>query len=170
MPVPDLPTLYSHMEWADAFVWRAVLAHEPSAEDDFVVESLVHLHMVQFAWLSIWRGEDVAMTTRDDFYGLAAVRDWARSYHRRVAGFLEGLTDDRLESNIEVPWTDFIEKEIGRPPAPARLGDSVYQVAAHSAHHRAQVNRRIRELGGEPGMVDYIGWVWRGRPTADWSS
>lgn len=160
--------LYAHMEWADAFVWRAVIGHEPSGNDDFIVESLVHLHMVQFAWLAIWRGEDVVLTTRNDFAELAAIRDWGRSYHPDVAGFLDGLTDERLDEEIEVPWAGFIEKEIGHPPAPARLGDAVYQVAAHSAHHRAQVNRRIRELGGEPGMVDYIGWVWRGLPTADW--
>jgi uncharacterized damage-inducible protein DinB len=169
MQTSDLQTLYAHMEWADAFVWRAVLAHEPSSRDDFVVESLMHLHLVQFAWLAIWRGDQIAMTTRDDFDGLDAIRDWARSYHPEVAGFLDSLTRERLETEIEVPWTEFIEKELGHPPAPARLGDSVYQVAAHSAHHRAQVNRRIRELGGEPGMVDYIGWVWRGRPAAEWS-
>jgi uncharacterized damage-inducible protein DinB len=169
MNAASLSKLYAHMDWADAFVWRAVFTHEPSSRDDFIVETLVHLHMVQFAWLAIWRGDEVAMTTGDDFDGLVAIREWGRSYHLEVARFLDGLTDERLKAEIEVPWMDFIEKEIGRPPAPARLGDSVYQVAAHSIHHRAQVNRRIRELGGEPGMVDYIGWVWRGKPGADWS-
>lgn len=42
------------------------------------------------------------------------------------------------------------------------------QVAAHSVHHRAQINRRIRELGLEPTLGDYIGWIWRGGPEPQW--
>lgn len=168
MPVDFLKQLYAHMEWADALVWQSVLADERLGTDDYVVDSLVHLHMVQRAWLSVWCGTEFSMPTKDDFGSLEEIRDWARSYHPAAADFLAGLSADEAQAEVTVPWTEFIEKEIGGPPAPTRLGDSVYQVAAHSAHHRAQVQARAREIGAAPSMVDYIGWIWRGQPAADW--
>jgi uncharacterized damage-inducible protein DinB len=42
------------------------------------------------------------------------------------------------------------------------------QVALHSVHHRAQVSMRLRELAAAPPQVDYIDWLWRGRPAAEW--
>jgi uncharacterized damage-inducible protein DinB len=38
----------------------------------------------------------------------------------------------------------------------------------HSAHHRGQALRRLRELGVEPPLCDFIVWIWTGRPDADW--
>ena len=33
-----------------------------------------------------------------------------------------------------------------------------------------QINARLREIGGEPPLVDYIAWIWLGRPTVNWPS
>ena len=44
------------------------------------------------------------------------------------------------------------------------------QVASHSTYHRGQVNARLREVGGTPPLVDYIAWIWFGRPAPNWSS
>jgi hypothetical protein len=33
-----------------------------------------------------------------------------------------------------------------------------------------QVNVRLRELGCEPPLVDFIAWIWLGQPSADWDS
>ncbi len=171
MHLQFLQRLFTHMEWADALVWRSVLEEEVVSADDYVLDSLVHLHLVQHAYMSVWNGETVATPTpsRDDFAGLADILDWARPFYPAAAEFLAGLTEERLGETIPIPWTRFIEKEIGGPPSPADLGDMVFQVAAHSVHHRAQISRRIREVGGSPSMVDYIGWVWRGSPAPDWS-
>ena len=43
------------------------------------------------------------------------------------------------------------------------------QVAMHTAYHRGQINTRVRELGGEPKLVDFIAWIWYGKPKADWN-
>ena len=42
------------------------------------------------------------------------------------------------------------------------------QVALHSTYHRGQINARIRELGGEPPLTDFIAWVWAGKPQPSW--
>jgi uncharacterized damage-inducible protein DinB len=35
-------------------------------------------------------------------------------------------------------------------------------------YHRGQVNTRIREVGGEPAAVDFINWIWLGKPDPEW--
>ena len=35
---------------------------------------------------------------------------------------------------------------------------------SHSTYHRGQVNARLREIGAEPPLVDYIAWLWFDRP------
>lgn len=166
-----LQRLYRHMEWADALTWRTVLADEALARDDYILESLFHVHLVQRAHLSVWKGEEVLYPAREDLGGPEKVRDWGRAYHAVAADFVGAVTERRLAEIILLPdaWTELIEREIGASPASATLGDVMLQVAAHSVHHRAQVSRRIREAGATPGMVDYIGWVWQGQPVADWS-
>lgn len=170
MHLAFLRKLFTHMEWADALVWRVTLGDPAVRGDAFAVDSLVHLHMVQRAHLAAWRGEEILTPTRGDFAGLLEIRDWARAYHPDATAFLDGLREDSLHEQIPLPWEELIEEQIGGPMAPATLGDLMFQVAAHSLHHRAQVNRRIRELGGDPPMVDYIGWVWRGQPDPQWES
>lgn len=168
MHLSFLRDLWAHMEWADALVWRSVLAHEAARADDYVLGGLTHLHLVQRAYLAVWHGRPVEMAGPEDFDGPGAIRDWARGYYPEAAAFLGGLGEASLVDAIPIPWNDFIEKAIGGPPEPATLGEMLFQVTSHSTHHRAQVNRRIREVGGEPGFVDYIGWVWRGRPAPAW--
>lgn len=158
--------LYAHMEWSDALLWRRVLAHDICSADPYIRESLVHLHLVQQAYLGGWTDGSFEMKTIDDFPSLEAVRDWGRPFYSEVATFL-GTAD--LDSVGEVLWKELIEKAIGQVPVPASLGDMVFQVASHGIHHRAQINRRIREVGGEPGFIDYVAWVWLGSPAADWT-
>lgn len=164
-----LRRLYTHMEWGDALVWRAVLAHEPSAEDPFIRESLLHLHVVQRAYLTGWKGGTPQPFPKDDFPSLPAIRDWGREVYPELTSFLDSLEASDLRVKNPVLWSEMIEKAIGQTPVPIVLGDMMHQVAAHSAHHRAQVNRRIRELDGEPPFIDFVAWAWMNDPSADWS-
>ena len=38
----------------------------------------------------------------------------------------------------------------------------------HTGHHRAQANSRLRALGAEPPIIDYIAWLWLERPAPAW--
>ena len=48
--------LYAHMEWADCQVWDQVLVLPEARTDAFVRESLFHIHLVQYAYLTGWQG------------------------------------------------------------------------------------------------------------------
>jgi uncharacterized damage-inducible protein DinB len=91
-----------------------------------------------------------------------------RSYYGSARTFLETLDAQRLASPLIVPWTKWVEQAIGRPPADTTLGETILQTCLHSTHHRAQANARLRALGVEPPLVDYIAWLWLGRPQACW--
>lgn len=168
MSVLDFRRLIAHMEWADALVWGQVLSHKASMEDPFVRSSLLHIHMVQRAYLRGWQG-GTPHRNQDDFPSLQAIRDWGRTIYPDVRAFLLDQQESDLRAKPDVLWPDLIENAIGHPPVPITLADMVYQVVAHSAHHRAQVNRRIRELGGDPPFIDFVAWAWSGEPDAVWT-
>jgi uncharacterized damage-inducible protein DinB len=160
--------LYRHMEWADAMVWAEVLRTPALAEDDFIAASLLHLHHVQWAYLTGWEGHTPEGREMSDFDSLRDVMAWGREFHPRARQFLDGLQSADLEAKPEVLWPDLVERFLGQPPVRIPLGDMVFQVASHSVHHRAQVNRRIRDLGGRPPFIDYVAWAWKDQPAPDW--
>lgn len=162
-----LGELYRHMEWADVTVWRAVLAHGSS--DPRLRDWLVHLHLVQRAFLQVWTGRPVREVLRkpEEFASLDDVRAWSEPYYPEAHAFLSSVTADRLAAPLELPWAARLVESLGRTPEATSLGETCFQVASHSTYHRGQVNARLREIGGEPPLVDYIAWLWLGRPAPE---
>ena len=155
--------LYRHMEWADATIWKSVRA--TAADDERLIKLLRHIHYVQRAFLILWRGEALSFRAPRDAASLA---EWAREYHRAVQPYVDTVTEEKLREPIVPPWIPEFEEAAGRKFQAATVGESMFQVPAHSSYHRGQVNTRLRELGATPPLVDYIAWVWFGRPGADW--
>ena len=168
MNLSDLNDLFRHMEWADASVWRAVLASDAARADTKLRELSYHVHMVQRAFLRVWQGETRyrPFPTFDDAESLV---DWGRSYYSSLFAQLSSWTEDDLSSTLNVPWASRLTEPLGREAADTTLEQTAQQVALHSLYHRGQINARLRELGGEPPLVDYIAWLWLGRPEADWT-
>jgi uncharacterized damage-inducible protein DinB len=61
-----------------------------------------------------------------------------------------------------------LEKIIGKKPVNPTVAETMLQVAMHTTYHRGQLNKRLRELGGEPPLIDFIVWIWLGKPKAEW--
>ena len=73
------------------------------------------------------------------------------------------MTDARLAESLDIPW-------FKDPPLTLRVEEALAQCSMHSHYHRGQNAIRLREVGGEPPMTDYIYWLWKGRPHAAWAS
>jgi uncharacterized damage-inducible protein DinB len=159
--------LYRHMEWADASVWNSVLASSAGPTDTRLRDLLYHLHMVQRAFLRMWHGEprENPYPTFEQAKGLMA---WGRSYYDEAYAYLGRLDEAGVAAELAVPWAAMVEQRLGRTPSGTTVGETGLQVALHSTYHRGQVTARLREVGGEPPLVDYIAWVWLGRPAAEW--
>ncbi|MEZ5293022.1 MAG: DinB family protein [Vicinamibacterales bacterium] len=163
----ELLELAAHMEWADALVWSTTLQSGPARADERVKGWLHHMHTVQLAFPAIWRGGQPQLVSVASFTDMPALGAWGRGAHAGFQSFLVSADDAALAATIKLPWAG---RAIERPDAVAHptLAETARQVAMHTMHHRGQVNARLRELGAEPPLVDYIAWIWRGRPAPPW--
>lgn len=166
--LPDVYlALMRHMEWADATVWRVVLASPRVQSDERIRDCLYHLHTVQWAYLRIWRDEAPEVPDVSSFRDMPAIQAWGREYHRQVVEQLDALSEEGCERLIRFPWAEQLVDRFGSP-APATFADTILQITSHSTYHRGQINMRLRGIGAEPPLTDYIAWVWMQRPEAEW--
>ena len=91
------------------------------------------------------------------------MRAYAREHHDRLSPAIATISDSQLAESIVIPW-------FKDPPLSLTVAEALMQGALHSHYHRGQNATRLREMGGEPPMTDYIVWLWKGRPEADWTA
>ena len=169
MQIDELKQLYRHMDWADSVVWKAVMASDLGPMDTKLQETLLHLHHTQRAFLELWTSQPPTIGVElKDFDSVGHLRDWAKAYYPRALAYLESLTPEELNEPLEIPWTKFFEEKLGGPAAPVTLSQTIYQVVAHSNHHRGQASARLKKLGETPPLVDHIVWLWMSEPEPVW--
>ena len=161
--------LSRHMEWADATVWRAVLNCPAAPADERLKNYLHHIHMVQHAFMKVWNDQPYSGDAGKDF-DLIELKSWAREFHQLANEYLPTVRENDLDAPMNMPWAKYLTKSLGRDPSGTSKGETIMQVAAHTTYHRGQVNARLRELGEKPPLVDFIAWLWLGRPEPDWNS
>jgi uncharacterized damage-inducible protein DinB len=164
-----LDDLFQHMHWADATVWQCVLDSEQASADGQIVDLFYHLHSVQRAFLAVWTQSPIALPKRTHFVSTQQIADWGRTYHAELISVLGDLDMGQLPQSIHVPWSRFMEKQYGYTPGETSYEETMHHVLLHTAHHRGQILRRLRELEIEIPTVDYIVWLWQGRPAPSWS-
>lgn len=158
----------AHMEWADALTWRSI-RNLPGAQADARLRYLLHhMHIVQEVYLQAWQGDPFVVTELKSYPDLSSLLDWATPYYPAVREFVEAVDETRFDKPVEFPWANMIKEQFGTV-TPATFAESAWQVFSHTTYHRGQVATRVREIGGEPPTVDYLVWVWQGRPAAVWS-
>ena len=156
------------MEWADAEVWSVVLRTDGASGDASLRDKLVHVHQTQWAYLRMWTDRPQEISASKEVDTLVALYAWARSYYARVRAFLDGADPSTLDRPVSELFRRRLEQHLGPSVTDIPLGKTVFDVASHTTYHRGQLNTRIRELKGEPPLVDYVAWLWLGRPTAEW--
>lgn len=154
-----LTDLYQHQLWADAEHWKALLAHPPAATDQAIRDRLHHIHHVQhaFLWTVKRDGTPFNRTSPADFGSLADLVQHGRRFHAEAIPYVESLTPEALAEPVNIVW-------FKDPPLSVPVEEALTQCAMHSHYHRAQNATRLRELGGEPPLTDYIVWLWKGKP------
>ncbi len=168
MAAPDIiRSQFRQGEWAEAEIWKCIVASEGALKDKNLRDRLEHIHMVQQAFLHAWRAEPLDYGKSASF-DMDALANWARDYHAQTAVYLETLSDSDLEKAFVLPWSEMAAKHFGREVQVTTLGETLVQVIVHSAYHRGQVATRLRDLGVTPPMTDFIAWAWFGKPDPQW--
>ena len=152
--------LFGHEAWADAEHWRAINALPAAGEDRELCDRLHHLHLVQRGYLKLLLGEPFdVQKEQEPFPSLKELELSARRYHERMAALVATLSAAGLKDKLEIRWFS------GFNPT---LGEALVQVAMHSHYHRGQNATRLKQLGAQPPMTDFIAWVHAGRPEPRW--
>ncbi|HEX8026924.1 MAG TPA: DinB family protein [Vicinamibacterales bacterium] len=167
MDADELRELLTHMEWADAHTWRSIHHTNGANEDERLRYLLHHIHLVQSVYLQTWRSDPLVVTELSSYADLAAIESWARLFYPAAAAVTQTIDESQLNRPLDFPWSAMIAERYGTI-APATMSESVWQVLSHTTYHRGQVATRIRELGGEPPLVDFLVWVWSGKPAPQW--
>ena len=156
-----LVELYGHQEWADAEHWRAFESHPAALQDKAIRERLLHIHLVQhaFLWVLGPRNPQFEVKKVEDFASMSDLQKYGREGLSQLNAVVKDL-DPQCAETIEVPWF--------KPPAKITVRQALTQAAMHSHYHRGQNATRLRELGGVPPTTDFIVWLHKGQPAAQW--
>ena len=141
---------------------RWPLKTERASSDRLLRDKLFHVHLTQRAYLNMWTDLPQQIRKPEDFNNLVSLFEWARPYYAEVRGFLDVADSLTLDRPVPELFRQRMEEHLGRGVASITLRDTVLDIVSHTAHHRGQLNARLRELDGEPPTVDYIAWVWHG--------
>jgi len=162
--------LLKHMQWADAEVWKKLLSLNASENDERIKNLLYHLHQVHYAFYFLWNELPLEIPKPEEFSDLKLIAKWGFDYQQKLNEFLSSAKANEKNKIVQIPWSVFMERKTKQKVVPATLEETMLQVASHSTYHRGQINTRFRELGGDPPSVDFIVWVWLGKPKADWEN
>ena len=156
-----------YTEWADAVVFAAIRNKPEAGLDESILFRMRHSHLVQKVFLDVLecRQIDPEETSALD---MEALERFTKNVHRSFASYHDSLAAEALEAPVELPWARMVGEKLGFEVQNPTLGETLVQVFAHTAYHRGQVNVRLRELGIEPPMTDFIAWVWAQKPAAEW--
>ena len=152
--------LLDHQQWADAEHWRAFENFTEAFNDSKITDRLIHIHMAQRAFINTVEGE-VFKPIEVKIFSPAKIKNYVRDTNQIINEFSEQMTDEGLNEKVYIPWFKNPVLDISKARA-------LLQMTAHSHYHRAQNATRLRELGGEPPLIDLIFWYWKGQPDADW--
>jgi len=164
-----LSDLFSHQSWADAEHWKAFEAFPKALEDEAIrkrlhlYEVVDHIHLVQYAFPAIARKDaSFKPASLADFATMAALKQYAMDFRRDIAALVKNISEAQLAEEVTIPW-------FNNPPLTLSVERALLQAAMHSHYHRGQNATRLRELGGEPPLTDFIVWYWKGQPQPQWT-
>ena len=158
---------YRHMEWANALLWTLIVDNDKTRENDDFLRRMRHIHQTESAFLQVWKGESIGFDDGETSDPFELVR-FARGVCGGLMGFVATVDPSRFDEVVTVPWARRFGAVSGFESQPSTLFDTIFQLCAHGVHHRAQINTLFRGVNVTPPFIDYIGWVWRGRPDAVW--
>ncbi len=119
------------------------------ANDTEATELLSHILASKRVWLARLSGGDTTGMSPFDEWNLAECESIAGEVDAGWRSYMAKLRDSDLSRSFT-----YTNKQ--GQSFTSSIGDILLQVATHSAHHRGQINRLIRQAGGTPPLVDYI--------------
>jgi uncharacterized damage-inducible protein DinB len=137
------------------FVWntlanmRILAAIGEAGADADALHLLSHALIAEYIWFLRIEGFDTA--TRDVWPALSIgeCRERCSENDAIIGAYIAGATEAELGRSVSY-------KNSRGEAFTNVVADILTHVTHHSAYHRAQINRRLRECGAQPAVVDFI--------------
>lgn len=153
----DILLLYQYNQWANAKILNAAanLTQEQylapaSFPHGGLRGTLVHALFAEWIWRNRWEGTSPTSRLNPvDFPTVESLQArWAEE-EMNLMGFVDGLTDERLNSTFSYTNTS------GQPFTRV-LWQAMAHVVNHGTQHRTEAAAILTELGHSPGDIDLI--------------
>jgi uncharacterized damage-inducible protein DinB len=153
--------LMGHAEWANAVLFHA-WGKAPARDHEEMRRRVAHVVGVQEGFLAVLRSEPVGWPPEGPPPTFDQLKARAETSHANLQAFASSLDGAALARQVRIPW-------FPDPPCVISVAEALVQVAMHTQHHRGQLMTRLKDLGGEPVNVDWIIWLWKGKPRGRWA-
>ena len=153
----DIILLYKYNQWANALILNAaakVTQEQFLAPASFpyggLRGTLVHTLFAEWVWRQRWEGTSPTKRFQpEDFPRFDSLRTrWAEE-EKALMSFVEGLTDEKLESKFKYKSTD-------GEPHERILWQVMAHMVNHGTQHRTEAAAMLTDLGHSPGDIDLI--------------
>jgi len=153
----DILILYKYNQWTTAKILNAaanVTQEQFLAPASFphggLRGTLVHALFAEWIWRNRWEGTSPKVRLKpDDFPTLESLlRRWAEE-EKLLMAFVDGLTDERLNSEFHYSTTD-------GTPHKRILWQAMAHLVNHGTQHKTEAAALLTDLGHSPGDIDLI--------------
>jgi uncharacterized damage-inducible protein DinB len=151
--------LLRHQAWADAHFFGAWEA-SGAQEDEDLRQRADHILSVQEIFRKLIQGERPELNQGPPPI-FADLKARCVASHEALEALAAGLGEAELARTLRVPF-------FPEPPCVIPVQDALLQACMHSQHHRGQCMTRLVALGASARNVDYLIWLWKGRPEPRW--
>lgn len=154
-----LRDLVRHKAWASAVLLQAIRENDSAADDQPLRTLLHHIILANRFWMLSCLDRPFVLDEEkripDSFSGIAEL---FRTTHDIEGEWIARVGESDLARVLEGPLI---------PGGRCSVAHAYMQVCMHSQGHRSQCATRLRALGGEPPVTDFIVWL-TDRPSPSW--
>jgi uncharacterized damage-inducible protein DinB len=153
----DITLLYKYNQWANARILNAashVTGEQFLAPADFphggLRGTLVHALFAEWIWRHRWEGTSPAVRLKpEDFPTFASLGARWTDEENRLMAFVDGVTDERLQSHFFYNATD-------GTPYERVLWHTMLHLVNHGTQHRTEAAALLTGFGHSPGDIDFV--------------
>jgi uncharacterized damage-inducible protein DinB len=159
--IEHIRNLIRYQEWADAHFLQAWEETPDARSDKEMLQRWEHVTAVQNAFYNVLKGNEVKFSRYDEFPPISELKERSESIHDQLKQLLQEYNSEDLDQRVMIPW-------IPDPAVTLTRMEAFTQIIMHTQHHRAQNMTKLQTHGGKPGVIDWIMWVFKGKPEAKW--
>lgn len=143
--------LFKHTKWANERL--LICLEKEGIKDQKLIKLYSHIVSVETIWLLRIRGLPTSPFPIWQTYSIEKLKTMTQESGDNWLRFLSNHKSATFQEMV------FYQDSKGTKHENT-IGDILSHVITHGAHHRGQLNVKIRELGIEPPTIDYIYFKW----------